>query len=203
MGNKLLTQFILLLTSLIIVVTYIRPAFAEIADIQDDIVRYESTVSKASELNAALNELVQDEKSISSRELANLNAYLPTAIAEVVVMRDIQNMFEQNGLSLSALTSASPENYRVRNARTEAQSPIEAAEAAPDLVFRDFQISFFGTYEQLKSVLSSIEVNAYPLEIMSLEFGAAADVEDEETAELPPGVMQYNLTLRAYALGDK
>ena len=23
------------------------------------------------------------------------------------------------------------------------------------------------------------------------------------TAELPPGVMQYNLTLRAYALGDK
>lgn len=200
MGNSLLTQVVLLVTSATIILTYIQPSFSAIADVQDDIARYETTVSKASELNAALGELVAAERSISASETRRLKQYLPNEIDDVLIMRDIQNIFKIVDIPITELNSASSDSFATK-ARVEGRDRGAVDETAPPLTFKDFQLSFFGTYDQLKSVLQGLEVNAFPLEVVELTFSSAPDVESrDQDIGLPPGVVRYDLTLRAFAL---
>lgn len=201
MGNKLLTQVILIITAIAIVLVWIRPSFTTISTIQDDIARYENTVSRASELNAALQDLVATERSISQRESASLETYLPSEINDVMVMRDIQNIFKLVNIPITTLNSISSESFQANNRSFDSGGNGRIDENAPILAFKDFQLSFFGTYEHLKLVLQGLEVNAYPLEVVELSFIAAQDVEGA-TADigLPPGVMKFDIALRAYAL---
>lgn len=200
MGNKLLTQAILIITSVTIILTYIKPAFTEIADIQDDISRYENTVTKAEQLNSALQELVAAERSISSQESKKLQTYLPSTIEDVLIMRDVQNIFKLVDIPITSLSSISGDSFQAsvvqngdsrRNLETEASS----------VVFRDFEVAFYGTYENLKLIIQGLEINAYPLEIVELNFSTTQDPDDSETDfGLPPGVTKYEMTLRAFAL---
>ncbi len=177
--------------------TYVRPTFGEIAKIQDDLARYQSTVSKASELNSALQGLIATEKNIDTRDQDRLKTYLPFSINNVTVMRDIQNIFNVMGVQLSALNSASVDAIAVP--MVEGDEPKVAS--GQKLVFRDFEVSFAGTYEDLKRVLSMIESNAYALEVVNLAFESTPNPSDtEQEIGLQPGMMQYDLTLRAYAL---
>ncbi len=197
MGNKLITQAILIVTSITIIMTYVRPAFGEIAEVQDDIARYQSTVSKASELNSALQGLIATEQNIDPSDRNRLQTYLPQSINNVTVMRDIQNIFNVMGVRLSALSSASDDT--IATPMVEGDEPTTAS--GQQLVFRDFELSFAGTYEGLKSVLGALEANAYPLEVVNLTFQSSTNpTETEQNLGLEPGAMQYSLTLRTYAL---
>lgn len=199
MGNKLITQAILIITSITIVMTYVRPAFGEIAEVQDDLARYQSTVSKASELNGALQSLVATEQNINPRDQDRLRSYLPRTINNVMVMRDIQSIFNVMGLRLTALSSASED--AIAAPMIEGDEPIVAKNQ--NLLFRDFELSFVGSYEDLKRVLGAIEANAYALEVVNLTFESASNpTQDEINRGLSPGIMQFNLTLRAYAFSS-
>jgi hypothetical protein len=199
MGNKLLIQVVLIITSITIIVTYVRPAFTEIAAVQDDIARYSNTVSKAAQLNAELQNLTATERSISAQEVNALLTYLPNEINDVTIMRDIQNIFKIVNIPLSSLASVSSNDYQASASVIEGRE-LEA-DGAPALVFRDFKMSFFGTFDHLKLIMQGMELNAYPLEVVELSSTAAVDLSAEENdLGLPPGVMKYDLTLRAFAL---
>lgn len=188
-----------MITSFTIIMTYVRPAFSDISVIQDDIARYQNTVTKASQLNAELQNLTATERSISAQEGKALNTYLPQEINDVMIMRDIQNIFKIVDLPITALGSASSNNYQASAAVVEGRE--SDADALPTLMFRDFQLSFFGTFDHLKAVMQGIELNAYPLEVVELSFAASQDADDaDQDIGLPPGVMKYDLTLRAFAL---
>lgn len=197
MGNKLITQAILIITSITIVMTYIRPAFAEIAEIQDDLSRYESTVSKASELNSALQNLIATERNIDPRDQERLQAYLPHTINNVTVMRDIQSIFNVMGLPLTSLSSASTD--AIATPMVEGEEPT--VDTTQKLVFRDFGLTFAGTYDDLKRVLGAVEANAYPLEVVNLTFESSTNPsQSEQELGLRPGTMQFDMVLRTYAL---
>lgn len=201
MGNKLLTQVILVITAGTIIMTYIRPAFTEISNTQDEIARFESTVSQAAQLNSALGELVATEQSISDRERSALQRYLPTEVQDVVVMRDIQNIFQISDIPITSLSSVSAEGFQSSEATVEGSEVAQEDTGAPSLIFRDFKLSFFGTYQQLKRIMERLEINAYPLEVVELNFTSPRDPEAAaEDSGLPPGVMEYDMTLRAFAL---
>jgi len=202
MGNKLLIQVILILTSVTIIVTYIRPAFADIALIQDDIARYNNTVSKASELNAALQDLVSTERSISPQELRSLQTYLPSQINDVLIMRDIQNIFKSINVPISTLTSVSTNAFQSTVPMVEgATGRMVPDQSTPSMIFRDFQLSFFGTYDHLKIIMQGLEINAYPLEVVEVLFVSPQDPANTRSDfGLPPGVMKIDMTLRAFAL---
>lgn len=201
MGNKLFTQVILIITSITIVVTYIQPSFADIADVQDDIARFEITVTSANELNQLLQQLVTTEKSFSRADMQALDTYLPRDIDDVLIMRDIQNMFKQVGLPITSLNSLASEGVQTQFGAGETRGRNAASDDAVNLRFKDLSLSFYGSYEHLRQILQSLEANAYPLEIIELNFAAAAEEEEgEENAGLQPGYMKYDMVLRAYAL---
>lgn len=206
MGNSLLTQSVLIVTSIIIVVTYVRPAFSEIATIQDEITRFDSTVERANELNQALQSLIATERSFSRAELQALQKYLPQAIDEVLIMRDIQNMFKEVGLPITNLAADASEGVQADFAtdapiNQNAREIRQRNDSTPQLMYKDFSLSFYGQYEDLKAVIESLEVNDYPLEVIDLTFTAALDPELEaETIGLPAGTMKYDMIIRSYAL---
>lgn len=201
MGNKLFTQVILLVTSVIIIVTYVRPAFTEIAVVQDDITRFDNTVSRAAELNTALRDLIATEQSISNSEIVKLSTYLPTELDEVTIMRDINNIFTISEVDITSMNAAAGEAIQISSNISQGSRRAASVEGGdPSVVYRDFAVQFMGTYEQLKSVLENVESNAYPLEIVDLVFASAQEEDGEQTSGLPRGYMQYSLTLRAFAL---
>lgn len=208
MGHKLITQVILIATSIAILLTYVKPAFGEIAIIQDDIIRYENTIVKAEELNNALRSLITAEQNISNSEKQKLNTYLPTEIDEVVIMRDMQNIFEGTSVVVTGLSAQAAEASLMSLAGFVEGSGVEREDEAaqPVLLYRDFQVSFNGTYEELKNLLARLEANAYPLEVVTLTFSSSGEGADEPTrgpqqaADLPSDAMSYNLVVRAFAL---
>lgn len=208
MGHKLITQVILIVTSIAILLTYVKPSFEEIATIQDDVIRYEDTIVKAEELNNALRALIATEQNISSGEKQRLNTYLPTDIDEVVIMRDIQNIFRDSGIDINGMSAQSDAASLMPLAGFVEGSGVErqAVEEQAVLSYRDFQVSFSGTYQELKDVLARIEANAYPLEVVTLSFDASGETTGEAQrgpqpgGELSPDGMNYELVLRAFAL---
>lgn len=208
MGHKLITQVILIVTSIAILLTYVKPSFEEIATIQDDVIRYEDTIQKAAELNNALRALIATEQSISSGEKQRLNTYLPTDIDEVVIMRDIQNIFRDSSIDINGMSAQSDATSLMPLAGFVEGSGVErqAVEEQAVLTYRDFQVSFGGTYQELKDVLARIEANAYPLEVVTLSFDSSGEGDGEAQrgpqpgADLPQDGMNYELVLRAFAL---
>lgn len=207
MGNNLLTQVILIVTALVIMVTFIRPSFEVIATTQDDILRFESIVSQASQINDALQDLIRQEQRISTAEMERLRIYLPANIDDALIMRDVENIFDLADIPLSALSTESDEVLRQpASAQVEQNSEMAPNETTVigegvGLVFKDFNMTFFAEYEQLTTLLQALEQNAYPLEIVELTF-SGPNGESSSIEGVPEDVFSYTMTLRAFALGS-
>jgi len=61
MGYSTLTQIGLIIISVVIVFTYIKPTFAEIGTAQEELFEYNNAVVKAEEFNTRLRELLATE----------------------------------------------------------------------------------------------------------------------------------------------
>jgi hypothetical protein len=202
MGNKLIVQAILIVTAIVIIVSYVKPAFAKISDIQDDIAQYRSTVNKASELNAALQQLISVEQSLSGREVRNLETYLPSNVNDVVVMRDIENIFKVANATMMSLSAVSSDSYQqpIMSPNSDSGAVVEGNQD-PVLVYKDFQVEFYGSYDELKAVLAAMEANSYTLEVVELAFSSpASNAEELLDFGLSADTMVYSLTVRAFAL---
>jgi len=193
MGYKLIVQLVLLITSFVIIFTFITPYVTSISEKQDKVLEYEQTLGKAAELNAKLNELIATKNSISPNEMRALNTYLPSRIYHIEVMRDIQNIFDVNRIPILTMTSDA-EGVLSKVAVVEG-GPKNTSDSG--ISYRDFNITFVAEYEIFKSILASIESNAYPLEVMNLSFAAQDEIHPEINSS---GQMRYSLLLRAFAL---
>jgi hypothetical protein len=202
MRFTLLTQLALLLVSVVIIMTFIRPAFGEIKSKQDENFRYQDTVAKAEALNQELQNLVAKRDAFSVADRATLNLFVPERIDPIKVMRDIESIFKVLNkpiLSLSAndlvLPQSPEESIDTQLALPEA--PLGAA-----MVTQDFKVSFVGSYEDIKQLLVLTERNQTLLEVMSLDFDPlSAQISAENRDEdLPEGAFSVSLTLRAFGL---
>ena len=195
MGHKLITQLVLITVSLIIIFTFVKPSFSEVATIQEDLFRYRDTVAKATEFNSKLRELVQIESSLSAQEKNALETFLPSKIDAHKVMRDIQAIFDQNGVDITSL-QAGEEVSQTRDVVFEEKDLAEVKA----VTYQEFDITFVTTYEAMRDVLSALESNAYLLEVAELSFSGEEErgIEDFVPDESDQSV--YILTLRAYAL---
>lgn len=195
MNYSSIAQLALLVIAIAIVVTYIRPSFAEIQDIQSTAAAYQDTLDKANELNMQLNSLVQEAQSISAANLDALDVYLPNEIDDLTVMSDLKEIADRAGVQVQSLATGEESGAKVVSAYSD---PDMAGSA---LAYRDYTIIVTGTYETFKSFLSLTEQNKYPLEVVALSFGATSDTAaaTQKKADVPDGA--YSFTIRTYAYG--
>lgn len=199
------TQIVLIVISVVIVFTVVKPKFSEIAYQQNEMVTYRTALDNIGRYNQRLQALLNQAKAMSALERENLFRYLPEEIDTVVVGRDISNMADSNGLLLLDVEPATPvrvtttlnEQGVVAEQTTDSgmvTPPVETIEGTAQksgMYAQKFKVSVVGTYDQMKSFLKDLERNAYPLRLLEFEFA----IEETDNS-----LLEYNLVVETYSL---
>lgn len=207
MRFQAITQIILILLSLVIIFTVIRPMFATIQANQVEVQKFKDALVMASQFNAKLAELQARANSFSASDLDALERYVPNEIDILEISRDIVLIAEGNDLLVQTLEVAeaaeieeevqnesvpfSPSDPLDPNGFVSDTGNIIAEEANSSIRERQFTLNAIGTYEQMKQALVDFERNAYPLRLIGFEL-----LTEEENSAL----YNFKMELESYAL---
>lgn len=192
MRFQAVTQIILVVLSLVIIFTLVRPMFADIRTDQDEIARFRQALDTVGQYNARLSELQQQVRSFNPEDIEALETYVPATVDTLAVSRDIQRIAGMNQVTVESIVPILSESgdTSVRAAEDpgmetidpETGMPVEGgnlgsltAEAGAGLQAHQFAFAGFGTYEQLTAMLADFERNIYPLRLIKLTFAAEAE----------------------------
>lgn len=196
MAFKLVAQIVLITAALVIIFTYVQPSFAVIKKTQDELFQYKEAISKASQFNARLQELISIRDSFPPDSIRALESFVPSNIDKVAVMRDIETIFANNGITLTTLGAKD-------GVAPETDVVLEGETVAPSLnvPYQDFEVSFTASYEDMKRVLQSIESNDALLEVMELSFSAVPPETNEDGVVIRASdAYNFTLILRSFGL---
>ncbi len=88
MGYKLISQIVLIVASLVIIFAFIKPSFADIKSIQDEMFQYKDTIAKAAQFNTLLSELIATRDGISPASMEALENFVPSKIDSLQIMKE-------------------------------------------------------------------------------------------------------------------
>ncbi len=202
-------QLILIGASVAITFTYIIPKFQETKQIQDDLFTYTDAVSKASQYNDRLRELIAIKNSLPQEGVLDVENFIPSTIDEMKIMHDIETVFAVNKVLLTKLEST-PEVAPTAEVAVESEVPADDGSVIiPEdtgpvgVTYQDFKLTFATSYAGLKSILTVLEQNSALLEVADLKL--KAPVLDEQSlkaslTKIEDQELSLELTLRAYGL---
>jgi hypothetical protein len=157
-GNSLIIQVITAAVAIGIVMTYIKPTMTLIRTHQDDIAQIRDEADRIAEVNRKLADLYAQVNNISQSDKAALYTYLPDAVDDVRVLKDIDAMARDAQVLIGDLAYGGPEQVVVTEENSVRVKPAAHL----------FTLSFQGSYEQFKEILGMIEKNNYPLAVKEL-----------------------------------
>jgi hypothetical protein len=159
----LFSQIALIILSVMIVITFVKPKLEEVKAAEDSIAIYQEEQMKVETVNKKLNELKSTITAISDTDRRSLLTYMPNKVDTIAVPRDIETIVEAEGALLK----------NIRDAGEVKEAFGEVSTVPTDMpVAHEFDFSIEGSYGQLKNVFASFEQNAYPLEIHELHINA-------------------------------
>lgn len=166
MPTGLFSQIALIVLSLGIIFTYIKPVLGEIGSLQDNIAVYQTERQKVSDVNQKLDRVSSAVSAISTDDQRRLLTYIPDQVDSVAVPRDLNSIAQSAGVILSQIQYEGPQES---TAETGFVDPTSIAATSGFSNFKPeahvFTFEFEASYEQVKAVLALIEKNAYPLEV--------------------------------------
>lgn len=169
MPTGLFSQIALIILSLGIIFTYIKPALVEIGTTQDNMEIYQTERQKVSDVNQKLDRVTNAVNAISNEDQRRLSIYIPDQVDTVAVPRDLKAIADSAGVILSQIKYEGPKE------NVAPPSFVDPSVIPTTTVFSDFEpeahvfsFELESSYEQIKAVLRAIEKNAYPLEVHDL-----------------------------------
>jgi glucosamine 6-phosphate synthetase-like amidotransferase/phosphosugar isomerase protein len=157
----LFSQIALIILSVLVIFTYVKPNLLTTKTIQDKITLYQEQQQKVSSVNQKLTTLKSSVDSVSDTNRHRLLAYMPNTVDTIAVPRSITFLVAEAGAKLTEIKYVGAQKASVG----EVVDPTLAE--APDA--QVFSLSVEGSYEQIKQVLSLLEQNEYPLEVHELQ----------------------------------
>lgn len=198
MRNTAITQLALVGISIVIIVTFIRPTFANIRAVQDEIYQYADATAKANEFNTLLQQLLARERSFSSEDKHALEMFLPTEIDQLAVMQDIETIVTSSGGEIVDM-KAGP--LVLPNEEVEFEDYFEEQVVTADkFVTQNFEVKFNGGYFDFTSMLRKFESAAYMLEIEKLSFGDVGEATGQYNPVLGEDEIEFSMVVKVYAL---
>jgi C4-dicarboxylate-specific signal transduction histidine kinase len=161
MINGLFTQIIVAVVAVAIMITYVRPNLTRIGEIQTNIAKYEEEQTKVDAVNSQLRSLVSRVDSIPTDDNLALLAFMPDAVDNISVPRDINAIAALAGVELDQVIfkSEMDDIFLDENGQQLPNSPNA----------HSFTVSFNSSYEDFKNFLSLLQRNHYPLEVYDLK----------------------------------
>jgi len=155
----LFTQIGMLILSVVIIVTYVQPAFTKIGIVQDNIKNYIEERQKVESVNVKLTDLLNRISNVSNTDRSKLLRYLPDSVDEIAVQRDLVIVSNEAGVKYKDVNFVGVEEIK-NNRDLEASANLPRAYT--------FSLSVEGSYEQIKNLFLLMEQNNYPLEVQGL-----------------------------------
>jgi hypothetical protein len=149
----------MIIVAVTIVFTYIKPTFANIEKTRATTDTYIAEADKVKGVDDLLIQTAAKVDAVSAADSAALKRYVPDAVDDVAVMKDIQGIFAALALPLGSLTAGG---------EGTAPGAISGTISNVALVPHTFTVSSKMTYDELKTLLKVLEVNNYLLQIDSL-----------------------------------
>jgi hypothetical protein len=187
-----ITQILLLIISGIAVFTVVVPTMTTIGETQAETEEYSRAIESAFAANERLNALIRETESLSQQERYRLNRLIPETIDPVSTAHDLEVLIEKNNLilvSILILEELATPDPVVTSQIAGAGGFDESDENIGNIGYRDIEIVFAGTYDQLKSFIADAESSAQLFEIQSISFQSNNS-----------DIIQYSLTLRTFGL---
>ncbi len=169
MPTGLFSQIALIVLSLGIIFTYIKPVLGEIGTLQDNIAVYQTERQKVTDVNQKLERVSSAVNAISADDQRRLLTYIPDQVDSVAVPRDLNSIAQTAGVILSQIKYEGPQESDIASGFVDpSQMPVSAGfnEFKPEA--HVFTFDFEASYNQIKVVLAAIEKNAYPLEVHNM-----------------------------------
>ena len=158
------TQIIMIIIAVSIVITYVKPALADITKAQDDIVTYKKERETVISVNSKLSEMVSKlDKNVSNGDQRKLLTYLPNEIDKITVSKDIFEISQQSGVLYKDLSFEEESEIDDRNGEGSKVYPTATG----------FNLSVEGSYLQIKNLFSLMAKNNYPLEVMTVNISSS------------------------------
>lgn len=174
--NSFFTQILMVVLAAGMLLFYVRPTMGEIGVIQDSILQYQEERAKAESVNGQLAALVAEVNNISAANMKALSTYLPDSIDDAAVMRDIHIIAQASNVVLEDI------GYSLGASDVKYTPEGEPIVSGP--VRHDFATSISGDYESIKTFLTNLERNNYPLEVHMFTLDAGDEEEGDLSAEL-------------------
>ncbi|MFT5037262.1 MAG: hypothetical protein ACI9VM_000841 [Candidatus Azotimanducaceae bacterium] len=172
MGHRSIIQIVLIIISVVIIITYIKPTFTLMQETQGETDEYQTAIANAESYRTELSALLARVEGFDDDNRKVLERYVPDALDIVAIMRDIETIVQNNKMVLTAVSAGDigAKDIGKINAVQGQQSKDSQVIQNAGLQFQQFSVSVTGTYIQFKLLLKDFEINAYPLEIMNIEF---------------------------------
>ncbi|MCA9361360.1 hypothetical protein KC845_02260 [Candidatus Kaiserbacteria bacterium] len=200
MRNTAVTQVALIIISVVIIVSYIRPTFANIRVVQDEIYEYADATEKANQFNTRLQQLLLRESEFSNADIKALETFLPSKIEPFAVMDDVQILVEKNGGKVVDMTAG---EVILPNPDVDFDDYYdEQAVTANKFVSQTFELSMISDYQGFIGFLRDLESTSYILEITNLSFGSDAEQAKQFDVGANPDEIEFELILKTYALSS-
>lgn len=159
--TSLFTQLAMIAIAIAIGFLYLKPTIASIRVTQDNTDKYTAETENVSAVNLTLKSKLDAINSITITDSEQLAKFIPDKLDEVQVLKDIQNLLNSSGLNTFSV------DYKSANSVGSSATGLTTDEI-PGLEKHTFSVAFKGNYEQIKRVLSLIEVNDYILQVSEM-----------------------------------
>jgi hypothetical protein len=183
--NSPIIQVFMLVLAVAIVLLYIQPTVETIRATQDGTAVYQTELSRVTEVNNLLQQHINTINTLPLSDVQALERYIPATIDEIAVMRDLQLLVTEVGVTLTTLEYGGLVN--APEADGSAVDPSLAPRA--ELVSSTFTLGVDATYDGLKALLRALEINNYQFTVAGAE---VAPTED--------GLLTVTLDLVTYSL---
>jgi hypothetical protein len=181
--NSPFVQLFMVVLAVAILLLYIRPTVTDIRATQDQISTYQYELDRVTDVNDLLRSHAAAIDALPLSNIQALERYLPSRIDEIAVMRDLQLIVEEVGVDLVTL------EYAGGDGPEKADPSLEVVSVGNNPVSTKFNLGVTASYNELKTLLTALEVNNYQL-----------TVESADITPVDEGRLNANFVLVAYSL---
>ncbi len=156
---------VMIVVAVVIIFFQVNPSFMDVKQIQKNIETYKTERDRIVAVNSKLSELMTQMDSVSTDDTKRLLTFLPPALDELRVSRDLLLISRKAGTLYKNVEYGGQSAEAIQTTNTDAGGMV--------LEGHQFTLSVEGTYDQIKRLFYLLEQNDYPFSIQQVDLQRA------------------------------
>lgn len=176
--NSLFFQIILAGLALALIFLFIKPAMADIGELQGAIIEYQKGIDNIEKVNKQIDDYSKKITDMKTDDKNSLLKYMPNKVDDVGVARDIFNIAKSSNLEVDDI------RFDPKGTKVDLFTPPSMAKHRTMPVPYKFTIKVRGSYNDIAGFMQNIEDSDYPLEVFGLKLVKEGDTTNTATTNM-------------------